>query len=247
MKLKNTLILLSILVGSIFSNAQTTKIDLTTQVQKVLPASNGGTGVTSTTGSGSVVLNTSPTLVTPNLGTPTSVNLINGIGLPLDTGTTGILPHSQLPSLLKTDIPNIDQSQVNNLSTDLSAKAPLDSPALINTPTAPTPTTNTNNTQIATTQFVQTAKLFNPYVEITSTYSILSTDHQINCTANSFTVTLPTAVGIQGRIYSIKNTGSGIITVNTTSSQKIDGQLSQQITNGSNIQVMSTGANWIIL
>lgn len=41
-----------------------------------LPANQGGTGVTSSTGSGSVVLNTSPVLTTPTLGaaSATSVN-----------------------------------------------------------------------------------------------------------------------------------------------------------------------------
>jgi hypothetical protein len=56
-----------------------------------LPVASGGTGVTSSTGTGSVVLSTSPTLVTPILGTPTSVTLTNGTGLPLTTGVTGTL------------------------------------------------------------------------------------------------------------------------------------------------------------
>ena len=42
-----------------------------------------------TTGSGSIVLATSPTLVTPALGTPSSATLTNATGLPISTGLTG--------------------------------------------------------------------------------------------------------------------------------------------------------------
>lgn len=52
----------------------------------------GGTGVTTSTGSGSVVLSNSPALTTPNLGTPSAVTLTNGTGLPLTTGVSGVLP-----------------------------------------------------------------------------------------------------------------------------------------------------------
>jgi hypothetical protein len=40
-----------------------------------LPVASGGTGVTASTGSVAVVLSTSPTLITPVLGTPSSGNL----------------------------------------------------------------------------------------------------------------------------------------------------------------------------
>lgn len=55
-----------------------------------LPVANGGTGVTTSTGSGSVVLSTSPTLTTPILGTPQSGTLSSCTGLPISTGVSGL-------------------------------------------------------------------------------------------------------------------------------------------------------------
>lgn len=87
------------------------------------------------------------------------------------------------------------------------------------------------------------------YVAQTANYTIVhGTDYLIDCTANSFTVTLPTAVGFTGRVYQIKNsTGGSTITVNTTSSQTIDGITSQTVPGSSAMLVMSNGANWIII
>ena len=55
-----------------------------------LAVANGGTGVTTSTGTTNVVLSNSPTLVTPALGTPSSATLTNATGLPIATGVSGL-------------------------------------------------------------------------------------------------------------------------------------------------------------
>jgi hypothetical protein len=53
-------------------------------------SSNLAGALTDETGSGSAVFATSPTLVTPILGTPTSATLTNATGLPIATGVSGL-------------------------------------------------------------------------------------------------------------------------------------------------------------
>ena len=89
------------------------------------------------------------------------------------------------------------------------------------------------------------------YVAKTATYPITATDYTIECTANSFTVTLPTAVGITGRIYNISNSGAGTITIATTSSQTFINVTATPTTltlaTVGNVTVQSNGANWLQL
>lgn len=76
-----------------------------------------------------------------------------------------------------------------------------------------------------------------------------SNDFFVNATSNSFNFTLPTAVGRTGQIYELFNQGTGVITINTTSSQTVNGIATATITMNQNqgIQVISNGANWLSL
>lgn len=75
--------------GSDFVITGITTVNLTSDVTGTLPVANGGTGVTTSTGTGNTVLSTSPTLVTPALGTPASGNLANCTFPTLNQNTTG--------------------------------------------------------------------------------------------------------------------------------------------------------------
>lgn len=83
------------------------------------------------------------------------------------------------------------------------------------------------------------------YIAKTANYSVTVSDCFIDCTSNSFTITLPTAVSITGRLYIIKNSGTATtITIATTSSQTIDGTTPTPLTTAVPLRVISDGANW---
>jgi hypothetical protein len=92
--------------------------------------------------------------------------------------------------------------------------------------------------------------VFNRTTTATS-YSVLTTDYiiAVTSTASARTITLPTAVNATGRKYVIKDESGGAatnnITINTTSSQTIDGASTKTISsNYGSATVYSDGSNW---
>lgn len=84
-----------------------TLLDLPTQTKGILPVANGGTGVATSTGSGSVVLGTSPTITTPGFSGDITTNF--GLGA---------------NALLSTYVNDTTTGTTANLLAKLSAAAP---------------------------------------------------------------------------------------------------------------------------
>lgn len=101
----------------------------------------------------------------------------------------------------------------------------------------------------AATSILQTTSFAVGYISKAIDYTATATDHTIEITATGKTITLPTAVGISGRIYTVKltaATSSG--TVATTSSQTIDGSTTYSLSaQYKYVTVQSNGANWLII
>lgn len=86
------------LAGTSDGNPATPTLTLRTTVTGILQGNGTAISAASTTGTGAVVLANSPALVTPDLGTPSAINLANGTNLSLATGVTGNLGVSHLDS-----------------------------------------------------------------------------------------------------------------------------------------------------
>jgi hypothetical protein len=81
----------------------------------------------------------------------------------------------------------------------------------------------------------------------TSNYSVLATDHTILANG-AITITLPDATVLAGEQFIIKDiTAASNVTLNTTSSQTIDGATSTTLTPGMSVTVVSDGSNWWIV
>jgi hypothetical protein len=86
------------------------------------------------------------------------------------------------------------------------------------------------------------------YEAKTGDYTVLDTDFLIHYASGSYTVTMLSAALVEaGQEFEIKNSGTGIITVATTSSQTIDGDLTKLLVQYDAMKIMSDGANWIIV
>lgn len=181
-------------------------------------------------------------------------------------GTTATGAHQTLPTGATTDL--LVGGGASALPTWTTATG-SGAPVRANTPTITSPVIDTGVSGSAISTDVTLAansdtilasqKATKAYVDAsagvvvstkTANYTITAADGVIlaNTTSGSFAVTLPTAVGVTKAFHIKKIAAANTLTINTTSSQTIDGGTSIAITAlDESITVVSDGANWRII
>lgn len=84
------------------------------------------------------------------------------------------------------------------------------------------------------------------FSSLTAAATLGANDEVVLCNG-TFTVTLPPAAGSLGKIYVIKNIGSGTITIDANSSETIDNATTKVLYQYESKQVASDGSEWWII
>lgn len=211
------------LAGDIAAGTATAPEVTSTHLTSALPINQGGTGqVTQAAALTALAGSQTPGTYLRSDGTNTTLSSIQAADVPvLNQSTTGNAATATLASTVTTnanltgDITSVGnattltssgnvESIISN-NTTVAAKAPLVSPALTGTPTAPTATTGTNTTQLATTAFVASAVTSSATPNATtSTPGIVQLSGGLGGT-----YTAPTLLNQAGPVFNVKDPAYG--------------------------------------
>jgi hypothetical protein len=91
-----------------------------------------------------------------------------------------------------------------------------------------------------------------PIVTKTADYTVTASDYAIlgDASSGAITITLPTAVGIAGRVYVVKkiDNSSNVVTVAASGSETIDGATTYTLSSQwKYVTIISNGSNWLVI
>jgi len=85
---------------------------------------------------------------------------------------------------------------------------------------------------------------------VVSTYSssdTLNADDELVLASGTITITLPPATNTTGKVYYIKNTDTGVVTIDGDGSETIDGETTQTVNQYECTTIVSDGTEWHII
>jgi hypothetical protein len=170
---------------------------------------------------------TNKTLTSPVINTPTGITK-SDVGLAnVDNTTDANKPVSTATqTALDLKLASATAATTYETITNVALKAPLASPALTGTPTAPTAAANTDTTQVATTAFVKTAVAN----LVDGAPALLDTLNELAAAINddaSFATTLTTSVGT--KVSKAGDTMTGLLVLSADPSANLGAATKQYV------------------